>query len=138
MLSPFSGQTMREMLPSKLGASYPQPQGPAFLSPQESRRDYKIEANMRTKDFMGHVVTAVVLPGDEENTQHLRTLEFFRQSAMPWGNTFMATPTDTKRLNNPQQKAFVSQRQLTIPSSYGQFYAFMHAMAAAFGNLTSR
>jgi len=38
-------------------------------------------------------------------------------------------------LNNPAQASFVSQRQLTVPNAYGQFYAFMKALSAAFGTL---
>lgn len=135
---PFANKTMQKMVASHQGTTYPQPQGPANLSPQESARDWKIAANMRTKSFMGNIYTRFTLPHEPDDAHPARSNEFFRQSAMPWNNTFMSTPTDGKRLNNPAQTAFVKQRQLTIPSTYGQFYAFMHALAAAFGNLNTR
>jgi hypothetical protein len=149
--SPQQGMTMKKMVQAHLGptstgsSSSPDP---STLSPAESQRNYAITARLNAKNFMGMVKTRVVLPkdsppnatGDDKNkaiekAQAARSAEFFRQSAMPWGNVYMHTPTDAQRLNNPAQSAFVKQRQLSPPNTYGQFYAFMHAMAAAFGNL---
>jgi len=131
------GQNMRQMVAARLESTYPQVQGTANQNPAESARNYSIASNMRTKDFMGNIYTKFFLPHEPEHAHEARTAEFFRQSAMPWNSTFMATATDAQRLNNNQQASFVKQPQLTIPSSYGQFYAFMHAMAAAFGNINS-
>jgi hypothetical protein len=139
MFNANSGQRMKQMVKEHLGpvshgsASYEQP---STLSPQESQRNYKITAWLNSKNFMGNVVTRLTYPHDKTGSQQKRELEWFRQASMPWGDTFMKTPTDPQRLNNPQQQAFVKQRQLTIPDSYGQFYAFMHALSAAFGNLS--
>lgn len=79
----------------------------------------------------------MVLPKDTEHSQALRQLEWNRQASMPWLSHFMVTSTDKERLNNPGQTALVKQRQLAPPSSYGQFYAFMHALSAAFGTIKS-
>jgi hypothetical protein len=138
MLSTHSGQRMKDMVASHLGptshgsASYIEP---STLSPTESARNYKITAWLNSKNFMGNVVTRLTYPHDKTGSQQAREKEWFRQAHMPWGDQFMATPTDTERLNNPSQESFVKQRQLTIPDTYGQFYAFMHALSAAFGNL---
>ena len=132
------GQRMAEMVKAHLGpvsngsSSYPEP---STLNPQESARDYKITAFLNAKNFMGNVVTRLTLPHDKTGAHQEREREFFRQSAMPWGDTFMTTPTDKARENNPAQASFVKQRQLSVPNTYSQFYAFMHALSAAFGNL---
>jgi len=107
----------------------------AALSPAESRRNWNAQANFGMKNFQGNNVTRVVLPHDNQDSQRHRELEYRRQAAQPWQNVFMNTSTDLQRLNNPAQASFVSQRQLTIPSTSGQFYAFMHALSAAFGTL---
>lgn len=139
-ISPHAGMQMKAMVKSHLGptshgsASYEQP---STLSPQESQRNYKITSWLNSKNFMGAVVTRVELPHDKQDSHHSRVAEFWRQSAMPWGSQFMQTPTDPQRLNNPAQSSFVKQRQLNVGSTYGQFYAFMHALSAAFGNLSS-
>lgn len=141
MFNVNSGQRMKEMVRSHLGptshgsASY---EVPSTLDPEESKRNYKITAWLNSKNFMGNVVTRLVYPHDKTGSQQEREREWFRQSAMPWGDQFMQTPTDPQRLNNPQQQSFVKQKQLTIPDSYGQFYAFMHALSAAFGNLQGK
>jgi len=111
------------------------------LDAKESQRAQAIAANMRTQSFQGNTLRRMVLAGDgntddsRRKAQAGRTAEWRRQAAMPWGNFFMHTPTDAQRLNNPAQASALKQRQLTIPSSYGQFYAFMHAMSAAFGSV---
>lgn len=111
------------------------------MSSKESSRNYLAQSFLGGKNFMGNVVTRVVLPQDGKSddsirkAQAARVLAERRQLAMPWLNTFMVTATDAQRLNNPAQQSFVSQRQLTTPSTYGQFYAFMHALSAAFGNV---
>lgn len=87
--------------------------------------------------YQGLNVQRMILPNDTKQSQALRQLEWNRQASMPWGNHYMVTPTDAQRLNNPGQTALVKQRQLAPPSSYGQFYAFMHALSAAFGAIKS-
>jgi hypothetical protein len=141
---PMTGKTMAAMVKHRLA---PVPGGsvnPSYvpLDPAESSRNQRIAANMRK---IAHVtnttIMRVVLPNDggtheqEEKAQAGRQAEWYRQASMPWGSQFMRTPTDTQRLNNPAQYSAVRQRQLTIPNTYGQFYAFMHALSAAFGNL---
>lgn len=101
----------------------------------EGERNYAIQRNLSQKNFMGLVVTRVNLPQDRKDSQQARTVEWFRQAAMPWGSRFMVTATDAARLNNNPQSSFNKQRQLTPPNTYGQFYAFMHALSAAFGTL---
>jgi hypothetical protein len=139
-LSPHTGMQMKHMVASHLGptshgsSSYEQP---STLSPAESDRNYKITARLNAKNFMGNVFTRFVLPHDPEHAHEARAAEYFRQSAMPWGSVYMHTPTDPNRLNNPAQSSFVKQRQLNVGSTYGQFYAFMHALSAAFGNLST-
>lgn len=105
------------------------------LSPEESHRNWGIQRWLSTKNFMGNVVTRVALPHDNEHSQGARELEQRRQLAQPWENVFMRTPTDGNRLNNPSQESFLRQRRLNPGSTYGAFYAFMHALSAAFGTL---
>ena len=138
--SPHQGLTMKAMVKGALGPTQPTIDAPSTLDTRESQRNYKITARLNAKNWMGMVKTRVVLPKDKDipKAQAARQAEFFRQSAMPWGNNFMVTPTDAERLNNPAQSAFVKQRQLNVGSDYGRFYAFMHAMSAAFGNLSQR
>lgn len=135
---------MQKMVKARLA---PMPAGainPSYtpLDAAESARNYQIAAGLRK---LAHVtntrIMRVVLPNDPRSEDDLkkaqsgRQAEWMRQAAMPWGNSFMHTPTDAQRLNNPAQASAVSQRQLTIPNTYGQFYAFMHALSAAFGTL---
>lgn len=135
--SPYKNKTMAMMVHSHLAP----PNGAGIhydtvpVSPQESQRTYAIQRNLSTKNFMGNVVTRVELPHDTDKSQIARTIEERRQLAMPWNSRFMHTPTDGKRLNNPAQQSAVKQRQLAPPNTYGQFYAFMHALSAAFGTL---
>lgn len=116
------------------------------FSLQQGQRDWNIQKNLSTKNFMGNVVTRVELPGDpgdsrkkplplygSVNSQPARVLEERRQLARPWESHFM--PAYINRLNNPAQAAFIKQPQLAPPNTYGQWYAFMHAMSAAFGTL---
>jgi hypothetical protein len=85
-------------------------------------------------NFRGMTVTAVAnkLTSPNVNT---KKAAYFTQLVMPWNSQFMFTPTDKERLNNPSQHSFMQQRQLTVPNAYGQFYAFMKALSAAFGTL---
>ncbi len=139
--SPHANMTMATMVKHHLGpvshgsSSYEEP---STLSPAESARNYKITARLNAKNFMGNIVRWMVLPGDKADSQKERDAEWFKQASMPWGNTFMHTPTDNERLNNPAQSSFVKQRQLNVGSTYGQFYAFMRALSAAFGNLSTK
>jgi len=107
-------------------------------SARESQRNYAIQGFWSGMNFLvGNVFRRMELPNDDPHgkAQAAREQEWRRQTAMPWGSQFMHTPTDAQRLNNPAHASFVKQRQLTVPSSYGQFYAFMRAMSAAFGQL---
>src|ERR1700739_3077034 len=79
---------------------------------QEGQRNWQIQRNLSTKNFMGLVVTRVELPNDTPQTQMQRNAEWFRQASMPWGSRFMVTPTDADRLNNNPQTSFNNQRQL--------------------------
>lgn len=114
---------------------------PAYLNPsytvfseQEGARDYKIQTQVNEMNFRGMTVNAIynklVTPNVEQKRQ-----AYLQQARMDWNNQFMVTPNQAERLNNPAQQQFVSQRQMTVPSTYGQFYAFMHALSAAFGTL---
>lgn len=105
----------------------------ATENPKEGQHNYQLQ---RFRNFyQGLRVRRVILPHDTSKSQAMRQSEWMREASMPWGNQRMQTPTDANRLNNPSQQAFVSQKQLGIPNTYQQFYAFMHAMSAAFGNL---
>ncbi|SRR6266704_2538672 len=115
---------------------------PHYLNPsytsfdeQQGSRDFRITVNLNELNFRGQTVTAImdnrlVTPNVEQKKQ-----EYYKQLHMQWNNEFMHTPTDKQRLNNPSQSSFVTQRQMTIPNVYGQFYAFMKALSAAFGTL---
>lgn len=114
---------------------------PAYLSPsytsfdeEQGNRDYRITTNINEMNFRGMTVTAVAnkLTSPNVNT---KKAAYFTQLVMPWNSQFMFTPTDKERLNNPAQHSFMQQRQLTVPNAYGQFYAFMKALSAAFGTL---
>lgn len=150
-MSPHAGMKMHQMVKSHLGAVNPTASSnlPAVLDPQESQRNYKIAGWLNSKNFMGNVVTRVALPWDvkagttpEEAGEDIKAAQQTRaaqqraQIRMDWLNVFMPPPpTDSGRLNNPGMDAHMKQRQLAPPNTYGQFYAFMHAMAAAFGNV---
>lgn len=143
-VSPYRGMTMSKMVKSRLA---PIPVGginPNYvpLDAAESHRNYQIASGLRGLAHITNVKRMrVILPTDSHDDDGLRKnqmgreMEWYRQSAMPWGSNFMHTPTDAQRLNNPAQYSAVRQRQLVIPSTYGQFYAFMHALSAAFGTL---
>lgn len=116
---------------------------PAYLNPsytsfseEEGVRDTKITVNLNEMNFRGMTVTAVYNKLVTPNLQEKRD-QYFRQLVHHWDSQFMVVPLQAERLNNPMQASFVSQRQLTVPNSYGQFYAFMHALSAAFGTLQS-
>ncbi|SRR5258708_32816878 len=116
-------------------------EAPAYLNPsytsfseEEGQRDYKIAVNINEMNFRGMTVTAV---GNKLTSPNVKTKRnaYFTQLVMPWNNVLMVTPTDKERLNNPAQHSFMQQRQMTVPNAYGQFYAFMKALSAAFGTL---
>lgn len=114
---------------------------PFMLSPsytafdeKQGQRDYKITEKILEQNFRGNTVTAVGNKLVTHNLDSKRDQTFF-QLAMPWNSQFMHTPTDKQRLNNPSQESFVTQPQMTVPNVYGQFYAFMKALSAAFGSL---
>lgn len=136
--SPHRGKTMAMMVHQRLA---PPPVGginPSYvpLDAAESGRNQAIASNLRGMLGPWRIIkNRVVLPHDNEKSAPARQLEFDKQRAMPWYSAFMHTATDAQRLNNPAQQSAVSQRQLTVPNTYGQFYAFMHAMSAAFGQL---
>lgn len=138
MASPFKGKSVVQMMvkqhiapPDGSGINY----DTVPHSGKEGQHNWSLQ---RFRHFyQGLHVQRMILPKDTDKSQALRQLEWNRQAAMPWGNHFMVTPTDAQRLNNPGQTALVKQRQLAAPSSYGQFYAFMHALSAAFGTIKS-
>jgi hypothetical protein len=112
----------------------------------DSDRIENIQANLRGVAFRNDW-TRVIIPGDDcgcggaasaasiKKAQDAREKQFRIEASYGRFSQFMVTPTDQERLNNPAQQSFVQQRQLSIPSTTGQFYAFMHAIAAAFGSL---
>lgn len=138
MPSPHRGKSVMQMIvkqhlapPDSAGINYD-------VVPQSLGEGQKNFALQKFRHFyQGLKVQRMVLPKDTEHSQALRQFEWNRQASMPWGNHFMITPTDAQRLNNPGQTALVKQKQLAPPSSYGQFYAFMHALSAAFGTIKS-
>ncbi len=145
--SPFKGMTMQKMIVARQEDTTPSNNSVASLNRAESARNYKIAAHLNQKNFMGMIIQRVVLPHDVapgatdeqaeaaiRKKQAARQAEFYRQASMPWGSHFMQTSTDSQRLNNPAMAAAVKQKQLAPPNTYGQFYAFMHAVSAAFGN----
>jgi hypothetical protein len=114
---------------------------PNYLNPsytsfdqKQGQRDYVITQNLNELNFRGMTVNAIGNKLVTPNVQHKRDL-YFAQLRMDWNNQFMHTPTDKQRLNNPAMASFNSQRQLTVPNAYNQFYAFMRALSAAFGTL---
>jgi hypothetical protein len=138
MESTYKGMTVTQIMAGKklqppVGAGINTTTVP--ISGTESKDNYGF-AKFRNF-YQGLIVRRMHLPNDTRESQAYRQVEWDRQSAMPWGNAYMHTPTDKERLNNPAQKAAVSQRQLVPPNSYQQWYAFMQAMSAAFGSLRS-
>ncbi len=115
---------------------------PAYLNPSytvfdetQGSRDYQIQTQLNETNWRGMTVTAVYNKLVTQNLKHKRDA-YFTQLVMPWNNVFMpVTPNQSHRLSNPAQASFVQQRQLTVPNTYDQFYAFMHALSAAFGTL---
>ncbi len=143
---PMKGATMATLVKVKLAPPAPggiDPNYTASLDARESQRNFTIASSMRQ---IAHIVNTkiirVALPGDGmdedqvRKAQDVRQQEWYSNANMPYYSNFMHTPTDAQRLNNPAQMANVQQRQLTIPNTYGQFYAFMHALSAAFGQLS--
>lgn len=138
--NPYQGKTVAQMMlarqlvkPVNSGINYdvvPHDQN-------EAQRAWNIQAWWQRHNFMGNDVTRVIIPHDTEKSQAMRNAEWFRQSAMPWGNRFMVTESDKQRENNFAMTQQNKQKQLSDPSTYGQFYAFMHALSAAFGTVRS-
>jgi hypothetical protein len=131
----YKGMTVKQMIPSRL--AHPTASGINYdvvpFSESDGARDYALQ---RYRNFyQGLNVRRMVLPHDVKQSQAVRQSEWNRQSSMPWGSVFMVTPTDKERLSNPGVAAARKQKQLAPPSSYGQFYAFMKAMSAAFGTI---
>lgn len=117
---------------------------PAYLNPsytsfseEEGQKDYKITQNIQEMNFRGNTVTAVY--GNKLVTPNVQIKrdEYYRQLVMDWNNHFMRVPLQAERLNNPAHASFLRQPQLTVPNTYGQFYAFMKALSAAFGTIQS-
>lgn len=151
-ISEFRGMRMKQIVAKGLAPVTPGGVNYTTVpqSAQESARNNTIAGFWNAMNYRGNNITRVVLPSDAQKNavgdnrtdqiaaaQARRQAEWNRQSAMPWGSQFMHTETDAQRLNNPAQGSFVSQRQLSVPNTYGQFYAFMHALSAAFGNLNT-
>lgn len=135
---PMHGQAMGAMVHRRLASPPVGGFNPSYvpLDAAESSRNVNVASNLRGTVGPWRIIkTHVVLPQDGARSAQLRQYEFEKQSSMPWYSFFMHTATDKQRLNNPAQIAAVKQRQLTVPSTYGQFWAFMHALSAAFGTL---
>src|SRR6266568_8510690 len=134
--SPYKGKPMQHMVHARMAPTPAGAYNPSYvpLDANESKRAQAIAANMRTQSFQGNTLRRMVLPTDgnehdeQKKAQAGRTAEWRRQASMPWLSHFMQTPTDAQRLNNPAQASAFKQRQLTVPNTYGQFYAFMRAM----------
>ncbi len=138
--SPYQGKTVAQMMaryaiqkPVSAGINY----DVVPHNPSEAQRNWDIQGWWQRRNFMGNDVTRVQLVNDNEKSQAMRNAEWFRQSAMPWGSHFMVTETDKQRENNFAMAQHNKQKQLSDPSTYGQFYAFMHALSAAFGTVRS-
>lgn len=117
---------------------------PAYLNPSytvfsesEGQRDFKIQRNINEMNFRGLTVNAIYANKLVSQNVAVKKAAYFQQLRMDWNNEFMVTPNQPERLNNPAHASFVRQRQLTVPNAYGQFYAFMRALSAAFGTLQS-
>lgn len=115
---------------------------PAYLNPsytsfseEEGSRDFKIQQNINEMNFRGLTVNAIVANRLVTPNVEQKKIEYLSQARMEWNNVFMVVPNQGERLNNPAHISFVQQRQLTVPNVYGQFYAFMRALSAAFGTL---
>jgi hypothetical protein len=143
MQSPHRGQTIMQMMYAKKQVPS-DPHGMTFTtiphSIEEGQKNFN--AQRYRNFFQGMSRNKIDLPNDV--TQHgnnvsdaHRNAMFMHNSAMPWNNKFMVTETDAGRLNNVSQQSFVKQKQWTGPNSLTQFYAFMHAMSAAFGQIAS-
>jgi len=138
--SPYQGKTVAQMMAAKQ-LTHPDSAGVNYdvvpTNPEASRRMWNIQGWWNRHIYMGNTVTRVELINDTPKSQPMRNAEWFRQSAMPWGSHFMVTPTDKERENNSAMSQHNRQKQLSDPSTYGQFYAFMHALSAAFGTVRS-
>jgi hypothetical protein len=117
---------------------------PAYLNPsyttfseEEGSRDYKITQRMQEFNFRGNTVNAVLGNKLVNPNVGVKRDEYFRQLVMDWNNHFMVVPLQAERMNNPAHMSFVRQPQLTVPNAYGQWYAFMKALSAAFGTIQS-
>ena len=130
---PVKGAIQRFIKKALEAPSYLNPSYTSF-SEEEGARDYKITQNIQEMNFRGMTVTAVGNKLVTHNLQQKRD-EYFRQLVMDWNNHFMVVPLQAQRMNNPAHMSFVQQRQLTVPNAYGQFYAFMKALSAAFGTI---
>ncbi len=113
-------------------------QSPMLLSsrPNKGKKMADLVHNRLAPPPGGGVNPQYVPLDANESHRNYEIASNMRKMAHIVNTTIMHTPTDAQRLNNPAQAAAFNQRQLSIPSSYGQFYAFMHALAAAFGNLS--
>ncbi len=133
--SPYQGKTMKSIVAQKLveNGNGINSTVTASLSPAESQRNYGFQKFLHY--FQGLQDQRVILPHDTDKSQAARTLEQRRQTAEPWKSVFMATQTDKERENNISQQAYMKQRRLVPDNTYGSFYAFMHALSAAFGQL---
>lgn len=136
MKDEYKGKTVAQMMlsshlkpPDSAGINY----DVAPHSRAEGLQNYGLQ---RFRNYyQGLQVQRMQLPNDVPTSQIGRQYEWNRQSSMPWGNSFMRTPTDKERLNNPGVLAARKQRQLSVGDTYGQFYAFMKALSAAFGTI---
>jgi len=140
MISPHTGKTTAQMMlanslvkPVQAGINY----DVVPHDNQQAQRAWSIQSWWQRHNFMGNDLTRVALPYDSSHSQQARINEWWKQSAMPWGNHFMVTETDKQRENSIGLAYQNKQKQLADSSTYGQFYAFMHALSAAFGTIRS-
>lgn len=132
---------MSHFVKSKEGERVPSGNRIDFIpfSSVEAKRAWGINANLSAKNFRGWDKQRVVLPSDNQDVagkQLSRRNVYYHNAAMARYSQFMVTPSDAQRMNNPQQASFNRQRQLVGPNSTHQFYAFMHALSAAFGQVS--
>lgn len=136
--SPKNGNKLIKSFVAKMLAP-PRYLNPSYtvFSEEEGNRANNIQREMSysTAQFRGMTVNAVYNKLTNPNVK-IKQQAYLIQSQMPWNSVFMPPESTNKsRLDNPAQVSFVEQRQMTVPNAYGQFYAFMKALSAAFGTL---
>jgi len=100
--SPYQGKTVAQLMaarqlqkPVSSGINY----DVVPHNQSEAQRNWNIQAWWQRHNFMGNDVTRVVIPHDTEQSQAMRNAEWFRQSAMPWGNRLFFKKKSMFKLN---------------------------------------